>query len=245
MTIFTLHLGWFTLAPTWYWFMYALSFLIGLFLFRKEFSEKETDTLFFATVLGVILGGRVGYVLFYNVGYFISNPLEIFMPWKGGMSFHGWALGVIVAWLIAARKIHKPFLIIVDKLVWIIPIGLFFGRIGNYINGELFWVPGYIGLFSRMVNGIPYFPTPLLESFLEGIILFLILLWKRNHIRYPGQLGVWFLGGYGIMRFIAEFFRTPDIQIGYLYGNWMTLGHIFSLIMILTAGILGLILRKR
>lgn len=106
--------------------MYAVSFLIALFFIQKQFSEKQTDTLFFATILGVILGGRLGYVLFYNLGYFVQNPMEIFMPWKGGMSFHGGAIGVIIAWYIASKKIQKSFLEVADKLVWIVPIGLFF-----------------------------------------------------------------------------------------------------------------------
>lgn len=245
MTIFSLHIWWMTIAPTWYGAMYAISFLIGLFFIQREFAEKDADTLFFATILWVILWGRLGYVLFYNLGYYLTNPFEIFMPWKGGMSFHGWAIWVILAWYFASKKIHTPFLTVADKLVWIVPIGLFFGRIGNLINGELLGMPWYTGMLAKTVNNITYFPTPLLEACLEWIVLIMILLWRKKKIQYPGQVWVWFLGGYGIMRFIAEFFRTPDIQIGYLYGNWMTLGHIFSLIMILTAGILGLILRKR
>jgi len=232
MTIFTLHLGWITLAPTWYGLMYAVSFLIGLLLIRKQFSEKETDVLFFATILGVILWGRFGYVLFYNLGYFIQNPLEIFMPWKGWMSFHGGVIGVIIAWYIASKKIKKSFLGVSDKLVWIVPIGLFFGRIGNYINGELMGLPWYSWFLARYINGTSYFPTPLLEALLEWIVLFAILLWKRKKIKYPGQLGVWFLGGYGIMRFFVEFLRIPDVQIGYIFGGWMTIGHLFSIVMI-------------
>jgi phosphatidylglycerol---prolipoprotein diacylglyceryl transferase len=224
--------------------MYAVSFLIALILIQKQFTEKQTDTLFFATILGVILGGRFGYVLFYNLGYYIENPLETFMPWKGGMSFHGWALGVIIAWYIASQKIKKSFLNISDKLVWIVPIGLFFWRIGNYINSELMGLPGYDGFLARHINGTSYFPTPLLEAFLEWILLFCLLFWKRKRIDYPGQLGVWFLGGYGAMRFVAEFFRTPDLQIGYLLWWWMTLGHVFSLCMIIIAGFLHLRLRK-
>lgn len=244
MTIFSFEFWWITIAPTWYGLMYAVSFLIALILIQKQFSEKQTDTLFFATILGVILGGRFGYVLVYNLGYYLENPLEILMPWKGGMSFHGGAIGVILAWYIASQKIKKSFLTVSDKLVWIVPIGLFFGRIGNYINGELMGLPGYDWFLSRKINGTSYFPTPLLEALLEWLILFAILLWKRKKIEYPGQLGVWFLGGYGIMRFFAEFFRTPDVQIGYMLGWWMTLGHVFSLCMIIIAIILHLRLRK-
>lgn len=126
--------------------MYAISFLIGYLLMRKQnFSEKNLDLIFTATVLGVIIGGRLGYVFLYNPMFYLSNPLEIFMPWKGGMSFHGGAIGVIVAWMICAKKMNVSFTALADKLVWIVPIGLFFGRIGNYINGELFGLSGYTG----------------------------------------------------------------------------------------------------
>ena len=244
MTIFSFHIFGITLAPTWYGLMYAVSFFIGLLLIKKQFNEKETEIIFFATILGVILGGRLGYVFFYNLPYYLWNPLEILMPWKGGMSFHGGAIGVILAWYISARKIHKPFLVVADKLVWIVPIGLFFGRIGNYINGELLGMPWYTGIFSRSIKWISYFPTPLLEGFLEWCILFLILLWKKKNTDYPGQLGVWFLGGYGMMRFFTELFRTPDIQIGYIFDNWMTLGHVLSLVMISVAFFLNSILKR-
>lgn len=245
MTIFTLDVFWLHISPTWYGVMYAVSFLIGLYLIWKQFSEKETDTIFFSTVLWVILGGRFGYVLFYNLSYFIENPLEIFMPWKGGMSFHGGAIWVILAWYIASKKINKPFLEVADKLVWIVPVGLFFGRIGNFINGELLGVPWYDWFLSRTIDGLTYFPTPLLEALLEWIVLFVVLLWRKKNIDYPGQVWVWFLGGYGLMRFFAEFFRTPDVQIGYVVGNWMTLGHIFSIIMILFALVLSNILKRK
>lgn len=243
MTIFTLHLFWLTIAPTWYWLMYAVSFLIGLFFIQKQFSDKESDVLFFATILWVILGGRIGYVVFYNAGYFLSNPLEILMPWKGGMSFHGGAIWVILAWYFASRKIHTPFLTVADKLVWIVPIGLFFGRIGNLINGELLGMPWYTGVFARTVGNVTYFPTPLLEACLEWIALMLILLWRKKKIQYPGQVWVWFLGFYGFFRIIAEFFRTPDVQIGYFFW-WVTMGQILSVTMIWAALVLSKTLKK-
>lgn len=245
MTIFSFEIWWITLAPTWYGVMYAVSFLIGLYLMGREFSERDTDTLFFATVLGVIIWGRLGYVFFYNLGYYLENPLEVLMPWKGGMSFHGGAAWVILSWYIASRKIKKSFRKVSDQLVWIVPIGLFFGRIGNYINGELMWIPGYSWILARNIGGINYFPTPLLEAFLEWIILFLMLVWKKKKIDYPGQLGIWFIGGYGIMRFWIEFLRTPDVQIGYLLGGWMTMGHVLSLIMIIFALVVGKILKRK
>jgi phosphatidylglycerol:prolipoprotein diacylglycerol transferase len=130
-------------------------------------------------------------------------------------------------------------------LVWVVPFGIFLGRMGNYINGELFWIPGYRGFWARIIEGTSYFPTPLLEWFLEGIVLGYILSSKRKSITYPGQLGVWFLGGYGIFRFIAEFFRTPDIQLGYIIGEWMTLGHFLSIAMIIIAIWLHVFLKNK
>lgn len=245
MPIFTLHLWVLTLTPTWYWLMYALSFLCFFFIVsQQKISEKEKDMLIFYTILSVIIGGRMGYVLLYNFSYYIQHPWDILMLWRGGMSFHGWALWVILAWYLAARKIGMSFLKLSDTYVWIVPLWLFLGRVGNYINGELFGIPGYTGFWAHVIDGIPYFPTPLLEALLEGIILWWILYWKKNNIQYPGQLGVWFLGWYGVFRFLVEFFRTPDPQIGYIIGNWMTMGHLLSACMILASMILSYFLWK-
>ncbi len=246
MPIFVLHFWSITLAPTWYGLMYAVSFY-GFYLIMKKqkLSEKQIDIILLFSILGVIFWWRIGYVLLYNFSYYQKNVLEIFMPWKGGMSFHGWALWVIIAWYCAARKMKVSFLQLSDKFVWIVPFGLLLGRIGNYINGELFWLSGYSGFWAKIINNISYFPTPLLEALLEGIVLGGILYWKKNKIAYPGQLGVWFLWWYGIARFMVEFFRTPDIQIGYIYGHWMTLGHVLSVIMVVTSLVLHFVLKNR
>jgi len=246
MPIFVFHIGTLTIAPSWYGLMYAMSFsLFFLILRRQKMSEKNIDILLLYTIIGVIVWGRIGYVLFYNFSYYFENLSEILMPWKWGMSFHGWALGVILAWYLAARRMKISFLGLSDQLVWIVPIGLFLGRIGNYINGELLGWAWYAWFLAKTVQWISYFPTPLLEASLEGILLLGILHWKKKHIQYPGQLGVWFLGGYWIARFVAEFFRDPDVQIGYLLGSWMTLGHIFSLLMICSSIFLHFLLRKK
>lgn len=134
-------------------------------------SEKNIDILLFYTIIGVIVGGRMGYVLFYNFPYYRDHLLEILMLWRGGMSFHGGAIGVILAWYLAARRMGTSFLTLSDTLVWTVPIGLFLGRIGNYINGELVGWAGYTGWFAQTVRGVSYFPTPLLEASLEGILL--------------------------------------------------------------------------
>lgn len=246
MYIFDTHIFWFHIAPTWYGLMYAISFVIGYLLMKKQhFNEKNLDLIFTATVLGVIIGGRLGYVLLYNPAFYFTHSLEILMPWKGGMSFHGGAIGVIVAWIICAQKMKTLFPALADKLVWIIPIGLFFGRIGNYINGELFGLSGYAGVWSKIINWVSKFPTPLLEASLEWCALFLILLWRRKNITYPWQVWVWFLGGYAIFRFVAEFFRDPDTNIWYLSGGWLTYGHVLSLVMFLFSVCLHLYLKKR
>lgn len=246
MPIFTLDLWWFTLAPTWYGLMYALSFY-GFFLGmkRQKMSEKTIDTLLLFTIIWVILWGRIGYIILYNFSYYREHLVDILKIWQGGMSFHGGAIGVIIAWYCAARKMKVSFLQLADTLVWLVPFGLLLGRIGNYINGELFWLPGYSGFWAKMIGGISYFPTPLLEWLLEGIILGLILYLKRKSVAYSGQLGVWFLGGYGIFRFITEFFRTPDIQVGYIIGGWMTIGHILSIAMFIIATWLHIFLKNR
>lgn len=236
MPIIILHIWSFTFAPTWYGLMYALSFY-GFFLVmkRQKISEKNIDILLLSTLLGVIIWWRMGYIFLYNFSYYRDHVIEIFMPWRGGMSFHGGAIWVILAWYYTAYRMKISFLKLSDQFVWIVPFWLLLWRIGNFINNELFWLPGYSKWWAKMIDGISYFPTPLLEWFLEWFILWGVLCWKKRHITYPGQLGVWFLGWYGIFRFVTEFFRTPDIQIGYLVGNWMTLGHILSLWMIVTS----------
>lgn len=246
MPIFTLSFWFFSIAPTWYWLMYALSFLIFYFFLKKgTLSEKNQDILLLYTLLGVIVGGRIWYILIYNFEYYRMHIWEIFMPWKGGMSFHWGMIGVICAWYYAAKKIRISFLQLSDTFVWIVPIGLFLGRIGNYINGELLGLPGYTGIGAKVIDGMSYFPTPLLECFLEWVVLGWILFIKKKRITYPWQLGVWFLWWYALMRFVAEFLRAPDIQIGYLINDWVTMGHALSLIMLVTSIMLHFYLTRK
>lgn len=246
MQIFEFTIGSITIAPTWYGLMYACIFSIFYYsLCRETISEWEKDAIFWYTILWVLIGGRIGYVLIYNFEYFSNNFLEIFMPWRWGMSFHWWAIWVVLSWFLLARKINKWFLQIADTYILFVPIWLLLGRIGNYINGELLWLPGYVGIGARMVNWVSYFPTPLLEGVLEWILLGAILLWKSKNKQYSGQLGVWFLGWYAIMRFFSEFFRTPDVQIGYILSPWLTLGHFLSIIMFVISVILHFYLRDQ
>ncbi len=243
MTIFSLDIFGITLAPTWYGFMYMLSFLIFLYFLKKNFVQKDVDFLFIYTFFWVIFGGRLWYILFYNLSYYLHSPVEILMPWKWGMSFHGWCIGVILAWFFASRKIKKDFLLLSDKLVWIVPVGLFFGRLGNFINKELLWWPGYSGPFAVQHYGNTYFPTPLLEALGEWVILFLLLFKKKRQINYRGQLGVWFLVGYGIIRFCVEFIRSPDAQIGYIFW-YLTLWQILSSLMVIFGVLLSIYLKR-
>lgn len=234
----------------WYGLMYAFSFILGyLFLQYSSLGKQlplkteEKDNLAIYIIFGVLLGGRIGYVLFYNLLYYLQNPLKIISVWEGGMSFHGGLVGVVIALSIFCRKYKTKLLNIGDTIVLTIPIGIFFVRIGNFINAELY------GKIAK--NFCLYFPTDpkncrypsqLLESFLEGIVLFLILyliaIRGRKNAQTTkktlptGTISVLFLILYGIFRIIAEFFREPDVQIGYLFGLF-TEGQLLSFLMIL------------
>lgn len=244
MPIFTLDLWFFTLRPTWYGLMYVIGFFLFLWsLNRTDWDETKKDRMFWYTILGVVIGGRLGYVLFYNLPYYGAHLVEIFMPWKGGMSFHGGMIGVILAWYLFSHHVKMSFWEVIDRLVWIVPWALFFGRIGNLINHELLGLPGYSGVFSIMVDGVSYFPTPLLEAVFEGIILGIILYWRRKHPQYMGQWGVWFLVGYGVFRFFIEFVRMPDPQIGFI--GLLTLGQILSIAMIMIGLSISWFLRRK
>jgi phosphatidylglycerol:prolipoprotein diacylglycerol transferase len=227
---------------------YALSYLTGILggwfyagyladLDRDRRPNREDiDNILPLLVLGIILGGRIGYVLFYNLDYFWHNPVKIPFIWEGGMSFHGGLLGVITAAALYARKNKFSLLALGDILAPVAPIGLFFGRIANFINGELF---GRVTTVPWAVifpygGGVPRHPSQLYESFLEGLCLFVILFMaaRRPDIRRtPGLLSGIFITGYGICRFIIEFYREPDIQVG-LILNYFSLGQLLSLPMI-------------
>lgn len=240
-------LGW-KIAPTWYGAMYALSFILCYFSMKKrgEMNEKELDTFLVYTFFGVIVWWRIGYVLLYDWDYFIANPLQILAIWKGGMSFHGGLIGVISMIFLFTKKTWYNFFSVSDTLASVIPIGLFLGRIGNFINKELLWYPYYTGPFAIWKENIPYFPSPLLEWTLEWIILFILLqiLWKYNiQNTHPWIISSMFLIGYAIMRIISEFFRMPDRHIGYLWKTeWITLGMVYSSIMLWVGSILLIIL---
>ena len=187
-------------------------------------------------IIGIILGGRMGYVLLYNLNYYIQNPLEIFFIWNGGMSFHGGLLGVIVASLLFSKKHRINYFIFLDLVALTAPIGIFFGRIANFINSELYgkvtdvpWAVTFV-----QIDNLARHPSQLYEAIFEGIILFLILIYykKNKLLETPGLISSLFLIFYSIFRFSIEFFRVPDEQLGYLMLN-LSMGQIISLIFIL------------
>ncbi|MDD5377304.1 MAG: prolipoprotein diacylglyceryl transferase [Candidatus Gracilibacteria bacterium] len=245
MAIFSITLFGIHIAPTWYGLMYALGFLAGYILIQRReiLSDTELESLLFFVFLGVLLGGRLGYVLFYNFPYYLSHPLEILQTWKGGMSFHGGVIGVIIAMLLFALMYKKSFLIIADNVTSILPIGLGLGRIGNYLNGELLGFSPYTGPLAVIKDRVSYFPSPLLEALLEGVVLFsiLYLLMKKN--RFPGKIATSFLIWYGVFRFCIEFVRTPDAGLGYLAFG-LTMGQILSIPMIAIGTILYFFFKK-
>ena len=225
-----------------YGVMYLLAFLSAYLLARYRiksevlWNTKHVDDLIFYGALGAVLGGRLGYLMFYNWSVFISNPLTFFNFQNGGMSFHGGFLGVLLAMVIFNKKYQFTFFQTTDFIAPLIPLGLGFGRIGNYINGELWgrvtdssWgilAPDQSGLWEKR------FPTQLYEAFLEGFVLFCIL-WlfsnKKPQVMATSSL---FLIFYGIFRFIIEFVRAPDSHIGYLAFDWLTMGQLLSIPMI-------------
>jgi phosphatidylglycerol:prolipoprotein diacylglycerol transferase len=229
------------LAVRWYGLMYLLAFLGFLLLGRlrandtwRGLTRQDVDDLLFYGVLGVILGGRLGYVLFYKPGYYLANPLEIFMIWKGGMASHGGIIGVIIVMLLFARGRGKPFLQVSDFVVPLIPQGLALGRIGNFINGELWGRPAdphvwpWAMIFPQSGDMVPRHPSQVYQFLLEGVLLFVTLWIYSRRPRLMGSVSAVFLMGYGVLRFIAEFGREPDAFLGLLafdlsMGQWLSL----------------------
>lgn len=249
------------IEPRWYALMYIMGFIATYYIIsnNKDFLARgltKDDAMDFLTYgfFGVILGGRLGYVLFYGwhadkvtgqmVNSYFQNPLEIAAIWHGGMSFHGGLIGSILAAILYARAKKIPMTLMCDLIALAGPLGLMFGRIGNFINGELWGRPtdGTWGVVFEKTGGgsMPRHPTQLYEGFFEGLLLFLVLwfVYKKFKNLKPGTLSGLFLMGYGLGRSVVEFYRIPDPQYGYLYGDWLTMGHVLSLPMIL--GGLGL-----
>jgi phosphatidylglycerol:prolipoprotein diacylglycerol transferase len=237
----------------WYGLMYVFGFIASYLLVRYQMKKKtfgisreEVDNLFVYLMLGLIIGGRLGYVLFYDLPVYLHEPLEIFAVWHGGMSFHGGLLGVLIVGIFFCWKHKKSFWKIADLFIVTAPIGLGLGRIGNFINGELYGRVTSVPWGMIFPNGgpLPRHPSQLYESALEGGILFVILwLLKDKKLPSGGLLAV-FLFLYGVFRFSVEFFREPDQQLGFILGPF-TMGQILSSFMIIGGIVLFFYLKGR
>jgi len=237
-----IHLG--PLAVHWYGLTYLAAFGLFFWLARlrlrhepyaslsgaQAWQPRDVEDILFLGVMGVILGGRIGYCLFYKPGYYAAHPLEVFAVWQGGMSFHGGLIGVVLAevWFAWSRK--KPLLMVADFVAPCVPTGLAMGRLGNFINGELWgrvaspdlpW-----GMVFRGAGDLPRHPSQIYQFLAEGLLLFGVMWWYARRPRLPGQVAALFLMGYGVLRFAAEFFREPDAHLGLLslgmsMGQWL------------------------
>ena len=238
LEIFSLEIRWYSLA-------YIFGILLGWILAKKlfiqniEIKNKFDDYLTYL-IIGIILGGRLGYIFIYNLSFYANNPLDIFKIWQGGMSFHGGLIGVIFASIIFAKKHNQNPFLYMDIVALVAPIGVFFGRIANFINSELYgtitnvsWAVTFI-----RVDNLPRHPSQLYEALSEGLFLLLLLLYfRKKFLNKPGVISGLFLILYSIFRFIVEFFRVPDEQIGYIFLN-LTMGQVVSLIFLLSGVIL-------
>lgn len=255
------------LAVRWYGMMYLIGFASSYLLVRKQIKERErmkagragsasgpdgrtlplaeVDTLYTYLIVGLLLGARLGYALFYNFSYYLRHPLEVFAVWQGGMSFHGGFIGSVIAGLLFCRHFKVDFWHAADLVIVTAPIGIGLGRIGNFINAELYGRPTDVpwAMVFPGAGPLPRHPSQLYEFFLEGVVLFAILWTLRGNEVKRGVLTSLFIILYGSFRFFVEFFREPDIQLGFVLG-FLTMGQVLSGLMVL-AGVLLFLYRKR
>lgn len=230
------HLG--PLAVRWYGLMYLLAFVLVLVLGRYRIrtqswlglTVRDLDDMLFLGVIGVVLGGRLGYILFYKLADYLQEPLHILYVWEGGMSFHGGFLGVIIAMLWFAHSRGKSWMAVTDFIAPLVPLGLGAGRIGNFINAELWGRPTDVpwAMIFPNIDNLPRHPSQLYEFALEGIVLFSLLWWFSSKPRPTAAVSGLFLLGYGILRFVVEFTREPDgflglLALGFSMGQWLSL----------------------
>ncbi len=231
------HIG--PLAVRWYGITYLVGFAAAWYLGKRRAARPgapvaplQVDDLIFYAALGIILGGRIGYMLFYGFDQIVANPLNLFRIWEGGMSFHGGLLGVLAAMALYARKLGKGFFEVTDFVAPLVPIGLGAGRIGNFINGELWGAPTTMP-WAFIVEGEARHPSQLYEAGLEGLALFLILWFYSAKPRPTMAVSGVFLVGYGVFRSAVEFVRLPDAHLGYLAYGWVTMGQVLTLPLLL------------
>lgn len=236
ITIFNIDIRWYSLA---YIIGLILAIQFGKFLIKKNnffnFSSNILDEYLPFAIIGIILGGRLGYVLFYDLNFFLQNPINIFFIWEGGMSFHGGLVGIIIISVFFAKKNSLEFYKFTDLLSLITPIGLFLGRLANFINSELIGIPTNVpwSVIFIKIDNLPRHPSQIYEALLEGIMLFLLLNIIFKFKKIKGLMSSYFLIFYSIFRIFSEQFRLPDEQIGYIF-NVISMGTLLSLIMLIT-----------
>ncbi len=230
----------FSLEIRWYSLAYVFGILIGWFLAKKYFISRRIiskfDDYITYVIIGLIIGGRFGYILFYNPYYYLNHPEDIIKLWQGGMSFHGGVMGIIIASIFFAKKNQDEVFEYLDVVALVSPIGIFFGRLANFINSELYGYETSLpwGVKFVQIDNLYRHPTQIYEAILEGIVLFLILflIRKKGNFKMPGVISSLFLIFYSIFRFIIEYLRVPDEQLGYLILN-LTMGQLISLIFLI------------
>ncbi|NYT58334.1 prolipoprotein diacylglyceryl transferase [Alcaligenaceae bacterium] len=238
----------------WYGLMYLIGFaqvwLLGRWRIKQgktDLSLRDLEDLIFYCVMGVVVGGRLGYVLFYKLSDYLAHPIEIFFLWQGGMSFHGGLIGVIIVLLLFARKRNKTLLEVGDFIAPLIPLGLAAGRLGNFINGELWGRTSNLPwamVFPQSGDGLARHPSQLYEMGLEGFVLFAMVWWFARKPRPIGQVSALFLMGYGIFRFLVEFTREPDQYLGLLTAG-LSMGQLLSVPMILIGLIIFVVTARK
>jgi len=245
-------------AVRWYGLMYVIGFVASYLLVERDFrraggrigaspaSPEFLSAFYTWLILGLLVGARLGYVLFYDLGAYLEHPLEILAVWHGGMSFHGGLIGSVLAGTLCCSKYQVEPLVMADLVISTVPIGLGCGRLGNFINGELYGRVTDVPWAMVFPNGgpLPRHPSQLYELLLEGLVLFIILQVLRRSARPAGSLAAIFLMLYGLFRVFAEFFREPDAQVGFILGPF-TMGQLLSAVMIAAGSAGFLVLRKR